>query len=241
MKHFVFLFIMVCLISSCQTDPCPCSVDFNGTQTGFNSPTKFTLSYKSPLLLPFSLKYNRKDGLYFEDDPYELVTPLGVFGVEYTIPVGDVEKSVNGVTIPKGDYIVALINKQKNSKQLFVIKEQSKLKVTTSGGETTMEFQVGYAEIDVTKTTIKELNFYDQTKIAIKNETNVKQYYEIFNGKWMPCYLEPKQKKYFKTDAGTTIKTITENQKTNERYESFKNLAPGDVCVLTWNNSKKNA
>jgi hypothetical protein len=240
MKYFKVLIFTICFrIFGCQSDPCPCTIDFNGVQTGFNTPARFTLSYKSPLLLPFALKYNRKDGLYFEDDPYELVTPLGVFGVEYTVPVGDSEKSINGIPIPKGDYVVALVNKQKNTKQLFAIKEQSKLKVTTSGGETTMEFQVGYAEIDVTKTTIKELNFYDQSKIAIKNDTNKRQYYEILNMAWMPCYLEPKEKKYFKTDVATTVKTITENTKTNERYESFKTLAPGDVCVLTWNNSKQ--
>ncbi len=246
---FLLLLIPMITFLSCGEqvlkDPtfCPC-IKESDLNTTANKGPKFTFSYVNPLLLPFKLKFNTEDGLFIEDDVHELVTPIGVFGVEYSVPMTDEARTVGGTIVPKGSYIVALVNRKKKTKQLFAIKDMNKLNITTEGGETRMEFQIGYAEVDVTNTKIRDLKFFDGSKVAIQNDTEKALDYLIkVYSVWYTCTIAPKETKFFPIDMyelpETSVKIITDNVANNQLIESTKSSVGGDVCILYWDDQRE--
>ena len=87
----------------------------------------------NPLVLPFKLKYSPNDGFFIEyTNEYSLVLPIGTFGLNYGLgSVRGVE--VNGYRVTRGDYIVGLVDRRKETKQIFVIKGHYRLKAVIEG------------------------------------------------------------------------------------------------------------
>lgn len=134
-------------------------------------------AYFQPLLLPFSIRYNKSDGFYIEGAvSKELITPIGVFGAEFSTSG---KKTINGIEITPSDFVVSLVNKRSMKKELFKITGFNHLKISITG-KTVVNAESGYVEIDVTNSKIDEILFYNNAYSIVMNRTNkpVKFYFE---------------------------------------------------------------
>jgi hypothetical protein len=141
-----------------------------GIETSTSVSTNLSLVF-NPLILPVKIVYTPKKGLSVVHSGEEtIVTPIGTFGVHYSVG-SQKSKKINNYEISEGDYLVGIVNRNKNTKELFKIKGFNRLKVTTKG-MTSIDAQLGYVEIDVTKSKIEEIKFIDNSKISIINTTD---------------------------------------------------------------------
>ncbi len=150
-----------------------------------------------PLILPVILKYDPSNGFsIIHTGEVKLLTYLGMVGVQYSIG-SHKNKSINGYSISDGDFVVGLIDRKADRKQVFKIEGYNKLKVV-SNGKTTINAESGYVEIDVTFAKLEELKFIDNSKISIVNTTDKIQKFSFglrssdsVNTNYYQCELEP--------------------------------------------------
>ena len=258
-------FILTVLLISTLVNSCVTSKDeYNICPTWIGEPTKLTsnqlpvnttksgyaLTY-NPLFLPFAIKWNQDRGFYVEySNDEKILTPIGSVGLEYSVSTGS---TVNGINIKKSDFLVSIIDKKKEEKQLFKIEGYSRLKVILSG-QTEIDAQSGIVEIDATNAIIKEINFYDNSKAILFNATDKTVPYKIevgnknFNDNTITYKCEIPSKAYIKipiadlngwVDATVFIR-VSNDKANNDTYnEVKKKITYGDFCAIQENRKKE--
>lgn len=187
------LLVIIFIFSSCGTthneiDICPIwitnplpinSLPYYSKKVDSKTESGYSFYYQ-PLLLPFSIRWNSSKGFYVDHtDQQEIATPIGTFGLEYSIAS---RGTINGVEITPSDFVVAIINKNEKTQKLFKIEGYNRLKVVLSG-TTTIDAQSGFVQIDATKAKISKIEFFDNSIAKLINTSNkpVNYYIQVGN------------------------------------------------------------
>jgi hypothetical protein len=227
----------------------PITVPQKSTPKPKSTDASFALSFH-PLFLPFAIKWNNSKGFYAEHTGTEaIVTPVGNFGIEYSVAVGG---TINGIEIKKSDFLVSIIDRNKGTQELFKIEGYNRLKVVLSG-ETTIDAQSGYVQIDATNSRIKEINFYDNSKASLVNSTDQTIPFYIQVGQNVnastlsyKCEIPPNTYRLIPIDelngwmtANVFIRINNDNSSNDSFKEVKKKVSNGDVCQIFKKNDKE--
>ena len=206
--------------------------------------------YYDPLILPFTIRYTPGKGVSIISKNLAdaaLITPIGLVGTSYTVNT-KTARSINGIPITGGDYVIGIVNRKKNEKQLYKIEGYSRLKIVTNG-RTKIEAQNGYVELDITDAEVEEFKFIDDARISLVNTTDkpVSFFFGLHDMSgitaWSDCDIEPHSYKNY--PAADIIKSMNEMVNTDYFFKIEANqvnqdesssqtikVSLGDVCRI---------